>query len=104
MCVCFSGCLCVWQAVSAAVRSGLPGALVRCLYVFVAVPSTHQQGADQAEQTDADFHELLIQVSSLSVCLFVCVSSACLAAVQADLCVCVCVCRPYFCLGENPHR
>ena len=82
----------MWQAVSAAVKSGLPGALVRCLYVFVAVPSTHQQGADQAEQTDADFHELLIQVSSLSVCLFVCVSSACLAAVQAALCVCVCVC------------
>ncbi|XP_042565532.1 WD repeat- and FYVE domain-containing protein 4 isoform X2 [Clupea harengus] len=58
-------------AVSAAVKSGLPGALVRCLYVFVAVPSTHQQGADQAEQTDADFHELLIQVI-LQQCRQVC--------------------------------
>ncbi|KAL2083089.1 hypothetical protein ACEWY4_020862 [Coilia grayii] len=43
-------------AVIAAVKCGLPGALVRCLYVFVAV---QQQGP---EQSDAHFRDLLIQV------------------------------------------
>ncbi|XP_062375001.1 WD repeat- and FYVE domain-containing protein 4 isoform X2 [Sardina pilchardus] len=61
-------------AVTAAVKCGLPAALVRCLYVFVAVPSNQQQGADQPGQpdadadadtdadADADFRQLLIQV------------------------------------------
>ncbi|XP_063047427.1 WD repeat- and FYVE domain-containing protein 4 isoform X2 [Engraulis encrasicolus] len=44
-------------AVMAAVKSGLPGALVRCLYVFVA---TEEQ--DEDEDNDEAFRLLLIQV------------------------------------------